>query len=137
MKNSLFVFDTNTLISAVLISSSISRKALNIAFKRGTLVFSEETISELNTVLIRSKFDKYISLSDRLDFIQLIENRALIKITTSNFTDCRDKKDNKFLNLAFDSQSKCIITGDKDLIVLNPFKEIRILSSTDFLSQYS
>ncbi|WP_408733665.1 putative toxin-antitoxin system toxin component, PIN family [Mucilaginibacter sp.] len=53
---------------------------------------------------------------------------------SSAFTDCRDKKDNKFLNLAYDSKASFIVTGDQDLLVLNPFYEIRIISSAQFLN---
>jgi predicted nucleic acid-binding protein len=63
MKNKNFVFDTNSLIRALLISSSISRQALKKAEQGGQLIFSEETLTELNEVLIRSKFDKYIPTS--------------------------------------------------------------------------
>jgi putative PIN family toxin of toxin-antitoxin system len=45
---------------------------------------------------------------------------------------CRDPKDDKFLELAIESGALCIITGDKDLLILNPFKDVQILTATDF-----
>jgi len=47
-----------------------------------------------------------------------------IKVTTT-VTICRDPKDNKFLELALEVNAACIVTGDKDLLVLNPFENIR------------
>jgi putative PIN family toxin of toxin-antitoxin system len=136
MKNKLFVFDTNSLISAALIPPSVNRLALKKADENGHLVFSKETLTELNEVLIRSKFDKYISLSERLEYMERLESKGKIIKTSSNFTECRDAKDNKFLNLAYDSKAFCIITGDNDLLVLNPFQNIPIVSPSHFLNDF-
>ena len=53
---------------------------------------------------------------------------------TETITDCRDPKDNKFLELAVASNAPFIITGDDDLLVLNPYRDINILKSGDFLA---
>ena len=134
MKSENFVFDTNSLISALILSSSVSRLSLRKADEIGRLIFSRDTLIELNEVLIRSKFDKYASLDERLEYIERLESRGEIIETTSIFTDCRDIKDNKFLNLAFDGHASHIITGDKDLLILNPFYDIQIVLPSQFLS---
>lgn len=46
---------------------------------------------------------------------------------------CRDPKDNKFLELAVSGKADFIVSGDEDLLELNPFREIRILKPADFL----
>ena len=46
---------------------------------------------------------------------------------------CRDSKDNMILELAVAGKADFIITGDKDLKVLNPFQQIQIISPADFL----
>ncbi len=43
-------------------------------------------------------------------------------------------KDDKFLELAVNGKAKYIITGDQDLLVLNPFQDIAIISVSDYLS---
>ena len=43
-------------------------------------------------------------------------------------TDCRDKDDNKFLALALSVDAEIIVSGDSDLLVLNPYQNIRILT---------
>jgi predicted nucleic acid-binding protein len=49
---------------------------------------------------------------------------------------CRDPKDDKFLNLALDSDAAYIISGDNYLLVLHPFYNVSIISSSDFLTKY-
>ena len=48
---------------------------------------------------------------------------------------CRDPKDNKFLELAVAGNADCIVTGDKDLLVLNSFRNIQIITPKEFLEQ--
>jgi predicted nucleic acid-binding protein len=59
MREKYFVFDTNTLISAFLLSNSTSREALNHATALGHLIASEATYTEFSEVLFRKKFDRY------------------------------------------------------------------------------
>jgi putative PIN family toxin of toxin-antitoxin system len=75
-------------------------------------------------------------LHERIEFIDRLEAEGRVVATKSNFTDCRVIKDNKFLNLAFDGKAACIVTGDNDLLVLNPFRTIRILSPSAFLNEF-
>lgn len=46
---------------------------------------------------------------------------------------CRDPKDDKFLSLAVSGHATHIITGDQDILALDPFQGIRILTPRDFL----
>ena len=133
-KIKVFVIDTNTLISAFLLPNSTSRKAIDKALSNGIIAISKDTINEFTDTFIRSKFDKYISLELRLEIIE--EFKFLAKLVEPNIviTACRDPKDNKFLELAVSSKAKYIITGDEDLLVLNPFENISIISSSAFLS---
>ncbi len=132
----IFVFDTNTLISAHLLPSSTNRQAFDLAFEKGILVHSKETFTEFTEVFTRPKFDKYISLEDRLDAIRLLELRSQFIEITSPVIACRDPKDDKFLSLALTIKADSIITGDKDLLVLHPFREIPILNPTDFIDRF-
>jgi putative PIN family toxin of toxin-antitoxin system len=129
-----FVFDTNSLVSALLLPLSISRRALDRAAENGDLMFSIETLAELKEVLIRSKFDKYVLLINRLDFINKLQAEGTLIVTLSNFTVCRDVKDNKFLNLAVDSRATCIVSGDNDLLILSSFHNIPIITPANFIS---
>jgi uncharacterized protein len=127
------VFDTNVIVSALLLKQSTSRKAFDKAVAEGHLLLSLATIDELNTVLRRSKFDKYVTEEERLQFLAALVNQAtLIEIRVA-ITDCRDPKDNKFLELAVSGNAIAIISGDNDLGVLHPFRGIPILSPHDFM----
>ena len=132
----IFVFDTNSLISAHLLSFSVARKALDIALEKGILVHSKETFGELVEVFARPKFDKYISLDDRLEAIRLLELKSQLIEVSVPVIACRDPKDDKFLALALAIKADCIVTGDKDLLVLHPFREIPILTPADFLNNF-
>jgi len=61
---------------------------------------------------------------------------AFFSETLEAITDCRDPEDNKFLELAVSANASCIITGDKDLLILHPFRNIPILNAVDFINNY-
>ena len=132
----IFVFDTNSLISANLSPDSINRKAYDRAREIGIPVYSGDTLAEFAETLLRPKFDKYISSEKRLQAINAFEKKAQLIQVSVSINLCRDPKDNKFLELAQESAAACIITGDKDLLVLNPFKNIPIFTAADFLKVF-
>lgn len=128
-----FIFDTNTLISAVFNEHSIPAQALKKARTSGTLLVSDEVISEYLIVFTREKFNRWLSLETRIEFIENIISNALPVTITEQITECRDSKDNKYLSLAVSAQADCIITGDEDLLIMHPFQQVPILNSADFL----
>lgn len=93
------------------------------------------TLLELNEVITRSKFDKYVSEEKRKEFLAALVKKAEFLEVTEEITDCRDAKDNKFLALAVGGNADCLISGDCDLLVLHPFRGILILQPGDFLQQ--
>ncbi|WP_292697406.1 putative toxin-antitoxin system toxin component, PIN family [Nostoc sp. NMS2] len=132
--NRRFVFDTNVLISAFLFSQSKPRQALEQATVIGVIVLSNTVLSELEEVLYRPKFDRYLTKERRQEFLEnLTENAQFIDVT-EQIDECRDPKDNKYLELALSSQAECIVTGDDDLLVLNPWRGIEILTVQEFLA---
>lgn len=136
MKNNLFVIDTNTLVSAFLSEHSKPTLAYEKAKRIGQLSASIETYDEFCDVFVRDKFDKYISLETRLNIIDEYRVIAIFSEIFETITDCRDPKDDKFLELAVSASASCIITGDKDLLILNPFRNIPILNAVDFLNNF-
>jgi uncharacterized protein len=128
-----WVFDTNVLVSALLFRHSTTFAALVRAEANGLLLQSPATLTELELVLMRRKFDKYASESVRMDFLGRIVRISEIVIVQTQITACRDPKDNKFLELALDGYADAIISGDQDLLVLSPFEGIPILTPAQFL----
>jgi putative PIN family toxin of toxin-antitoxin system len=131
-----FVFDTNTIVSALLLPDSKPRQALDRAQDRGKILISMPALLELNEVIARKKFDKYVSEEKRKEFLAALVKQAEFLEVNEKITDCRDAKDNKFLELAVCGQADCIISGDGDLLVLHPFRGILILQPGAFLRQY-
>jgi len=127
------VLDTNVLISFVLTNQSIPGKAVLKALKEGQLVVSVYTLEELVETLSRTKFDRYISQQDRKELITYLSRVIEMTIPTQHLDICRDPKDNKFLDAAVSGSANYIITGDQDLLVLNPFMKIQIVTPKSFL----
>jgi uncharacterized protein len=136
MKNDLFVIDTNTLISAFLFTHSTTTLAYNKAKRLGKISASLETFNEFCNVLVRPKFDKYISLETRLTIIDEIKELLVFREISETIAVCRDSKDNKYLELAISANASCLISGDKDLLGLHPFRGIPILNAFDFINNF-
>lgn len=134
--NHKFVFDTNSLISAALLRTSINAKALNRALDIGRIVISEPVLVEFENVIFRKKFDKYFTDEGRLEAITNIETNSIIFFPKVIVNACRDPKDNMILELAIASSASCIISGDHDLLILNPFIDIPIVSAAEFLELF-
>ncbi len=130
----IFVFDTNVLLSAALSARSASSTALRNALREGIVVYSTSTLAELEDKIRLPKFDKYQPLSRRLDFFHDYETWGFPTHVTCKITACRDPKDDKFLELAKSASADCIVTKDKDLLVLHPFEGIPIINVTHFLN---
>jgi uncharacterized protein len=131
----IIVLDTNTLLSAIMRPDSISAQAFQKALVKGDIVYSSETLSELIEVFNRPKFDKYVSLKERQSFIKDFQKAAIPIFAQPLSTPiCRDPNDDKYLALALAAKAQFIVTGDLDLLVLNPFNNIDILKSSDFLA---
>ncbi|MCC3412739.1 MAG: putative toxin-antitoxin system toxin component, PIN family [Microcoleus sp. PH2017_29_MFU_D_A] len=132
-----FAIDTNVLISALLFKTSVPFRAIELAEKQGIILYSEATLKELEQVLNRQKFNKYLSLEDRKVFLlKFISSSQLVSIT-EKIVVCRDEKDNKFLELAVSGNANIIVTGDMDLLILNPFRTVEIITPDMFIDRFS
>jgi uncharacterized protein len=127
------VFDTNVLISALLLPDSLPRRALHHALSNGDVLISSALLDELSEVLSRKQFRRYVDLDEIQDFSIAFTQLATWVDISSQLTVCRDPTDDKFLGLAVDGNASHIVTGDPDLLTLHPFRGIQILSPRDFL----
>ena len=131
-----FVFDTNTIVSALLFGNSVPRQAFDRALESGTILISDSLVMELSRVLGRERFDQYVSLEERNEFlVSLIRDSDLIEITES-VQACRDPDDDRILELAVNGAAVYIVTGDSDLLVMNPFRGVEILTPAGFLRSF-
>ncbi len=128
------VFDNNVLISAALLKNSIPFKAFENAVKHHVVLRSRKTFLELNTILFKSKFDRYFEDNNsRYAFIFSFINASESIDVRHHIDMCRDPKDNMYLELALSGKADCIVTGDSDLLVLHPFEKIPIITPKSFL----
>lgn len=128
-----FVFDTNIIVSALLFESSKPAQAFRYALQQGEMLLSLDVLEELNEVLGREKFDRYITREEREEFLETLVQRSRWIEKITNVQVCRDPDDNKILALATSGGAQFIITGDQDLLILNPFQDIQILTAEEFL----
>jgi putative PIN family toxin of toxin-antitoxin system len=129
------VLDTNLLVSGMLFGGSTSRQVIVKANNSGLLLASEATLVELLQVFQRPKFDRAVHLELREALVREYAQRCQIVAIHSCIQACRDARDNKFLELAVDGQADLILTGDRDLLVLNPFRGIPIITPTQYLAE--
>lgn len=133
------MLDTSTLVSAVLRQHSIPRQVLVKALSEGELCASPATLAELEEVIARDKFDRYLDLRVRLDFVAMYrdkvrnfliseEDEAALKIP------CRDPRDNKFLALALACSANVLVSSDDDLLTMNPYGDILVLTPKAYLA---
>src|SRR5882672_6447204 len=127
------VVDNNALVSRLLIPNSVPGRAVRKAVDEAQLLISEATLEELADVLARPKFDPYVSIADRQEFIRQLGRIAELVPITFTVRACRDPKDDKFLELAINGRADLIVTGDKDLLGLKPFRDIPAIAPTEYL----
>jgi uncharacterized protein len=130
------VVDTSVLISALLKPHSLPAQALEYAKTHFKIAVSAETLAELTKVLSRDYLARYRTIEERESFLVLYSELAeLIPFTehSEHVTDCRDTKDNKFLDLAIAANAQILVSSDSDLLVLHPYRDIQILIPAKFL----
>jgi putative PIN family toxin of toxin-antitoxin system len=128
-----FVFDTGAIVSAVLLKHSVVRQAFDKAVAQGRLLVSQATVDEVNEVLRRKGFDRYVLEEERIEFVTTLVRDAILVEIAEKVSECRDPKDNKFLELAVCGKAACIVSGDDDLLSLHPFRGISIVTPRQFL----
>jgi uncharacterized protein len=127
-----WVLDTNTLISRLLVPGGTAARAVDHALALGVPLVSDETLAELAEVLSRPRFDRWVTLPERQRFMQLLGGVVRKVPITHRIQACRDPKDDKFLHVALNGGAEAIVTGDRDLLVLDPFHGVRILAPAVF-----
>src|SRR5271170_91209 len=128
------VIDTNVYVGFFIRSDSGSGRAVSKAWREATNLISLETSGELRIVLVRPKFARYTRPELLQPFLDHVWNVAEEVVIPTPIRACRDPKDDKFLEVAVHGRADLIVTGDRDLLVLHPFRGIAILTPTEFLA---
>jgi uncharacterized protein len=126
------VVDTNVLVSTALKDTSIPALAVRLVAQRDTLLKSASTERQLLDVLARPYIASLIAPAAREWLVELLRTAEPVEITEW-IAACRDPTDDKFLELAVDGRADLIVSGDNDLLTLNPFRSIPILPPASFV----
>lgn len=78
------------------------------------------------------KFDRYVS-RERRDAL-LVRLAPIIEIV-QRVQASRDPKNDPFLEVAINGRADVLVSGDGDLLVLDPFHGIRILTPASYLGR--
>ncbi len=130
------VIDTGVLISAAIRPQSLPSLALTKAFRRFDVCMCDETWSELENVLMRDKFDTYLTPDHRRSFLTNLFKHAQHVRDAPQVNDCIDPKDNKFLALALYVDAEMIVASDPHLTDMHPWRGIPILTPAAFLKLF-
>jgi putative PIN family toxin of toxin-antitoxin system len=126
------VVDTNVFVSAVLKANSLPFIVVHWIDRNGGLLKSTATEQELLAVLRRPYLERVMIPSFRDGLIKMLATAELVTIT-ERLAACRDPSDDKFLELAVNGHADLVVSGDADLLALNPFRGIPIVSPAIFV----
>ena len=125
------VIDTNVIISGIVFGGK-PRQILDLLAEQSVIVIVAE---EILTELRRKMFSKFPEFIEDLNKVELLLKRdtVLIKLGAIYINISRDTDDNKFIEAAILGKCSFIVTGDKDLLVLKSYQNIRIVKPAEFL----
>ena len=128
------VIDTNVVASAIFFGGR-PRQLLEELFLKNIEAFaSPEILMEYKETFeeLRSRYP------DKPVHIPLTQIAASCKVVTptQNFRVCRDPDDDKFINCAVEGKCVYIVSGDKDLLSLEHFHDVEIVTVAEFFSRY-
>lgn len=129
------VVDTNALVSRLLLPHSTPGRAVRKAVDEARLLASAATVEELVEVLSRRKFDPYVTVEERQGFLRLLGRIVEMVPVVHTVRECRDPRDDTFLELAVNGEADVIVSGDADLLVLHPFRTIPVLTPAAYLER--
>ena len=129
------IIDANIIVSGLLTKGTCRKLLLSLKNKDFILVISEEILEEIEFVLNRKKFSLLINKDEKEDILSFIKTQALFFKPKTKINICRDEKDNIILETALTAKADIIVTGDKDLLVLTPFKGIPIITAKEFTAR--
>jgi uncharacterized protein len=125
------VVDTNVFVSAALKASSWPGAVVVWLEKNGGLLKTAVTEQELFEVMVRPRFAGGIQPLHIATMRRIFARAEAVPITETVIA-CRDPKDDKFLELALNGHADVVVSGDADLLTLNPFRGVPILSPATF-----
>jgi putative PIN family toxin of toxin-antitoxin system len=129
------VLDTNVFISAIAFEGKPREVFRRVLTGQMRLAISEDILGELQGVLSGKKFkySKEVIRSIR----NAIEDLAEFVIPQKEVKRIKkDPDDNRILECAVEAEAHFIISGDKHLLELKKYENIRIITPSDYLKEF-
>jgi uncharacterized protein len=130
------VFDTSSLLAVCIYPDREPAHIFRRALLHFELVATPQTLAELAQVLGRPKFDTWRPHQVRMAWLQHYVANVVEYQPKNQVKDCRDPKDNKFLDAALAASANVIVSSDNDLLVLHPYGDIDVLNLQEFRQKY-
>lgn len=127
------VFDASSLVGAVLKADSVPERAFIAARQSARIWLSLPVAAEIRAVLQRPKFRPYTTPERTSEFLLQLLGAAHWADPCIRVADCRDQNDNMYLELALAARADLIVSSDRDLLTLHPWRGIDILTPAHLL----
>ena len=127
------VLDTNIFVSSFFWGGNPRKIMERVINGEDVLFICKEILQEIASVMARPKFsvnDEYIALF--IHSIEDVANRVVLIGVVQNI--CRDRNDDKILECALLANADYIITGDADLLTLKEYRNIRIITPSEYIT---
>lgn len=131
----MIVFDASTLVSAAIRRGSVPARAFFHALRSDRVAVSAATMAELRDALARPRLARFVNPGLRDEVLTQLDESGVLFAPMERVTDCRDAKDDKYLELALAAGAGGIVSGDDDLLVLHPWRGVRILRPAAYLAE--
>jgi putative PIN family toxin of toxin-antitoxin system len=122
------LLDTNVLVAA-LVARGVCTDLVEHCVRQHAVVSSQSLLDELRDVLTRKLRQRSVDVRAAL---RLFKETFTLVVPAMIEPICRDRDDDVVLATALAGECVAVVTGDQDLLILDPFRGIRVLSPADF-----
>ena len=133
----MIVLDAATLAHALLGRDTTAERTYWTATARDPLPLSAPVQAALLDLLTRPFLARYLEPTLIADVLGALRARAAWFEPRSIVTECRDQKDNRYLELALAAGATAIVSQDEDLLTLQTFRGIRIMRPAKYLTTHT
>lgn len=128
------VVDTNVVISGVFFGGAPGEVLKAIVSNKVTACATKQIVEEYIEIVNEMISRKQGNLNNNV-LLTLIESLEMIKPKT-HIEISRDPDDDKFIECAKDAEALYIVSGDKDLLVIKQYENIKIITAKEFCDNY-
>lgn len=127
------VIDASVIVGAALKNDSTPMRALLAVLEHHSIVLSTTVFTEISEVLGRQKFAAAVTPERRQEILALLTTAATWIEPDLTVTDCVDPDDNKYLELAIASGATVVVSSDRHLLQMHPWRGVAMLRPAEYL----